>query len=263
LVVGVDVDGRDRFGDLVDIAHERSDLTTPLPSLDRVMAEPVVTTGGIPDDAMRARGWTKQRLRDMQALNYGVLQRFGALPGADRDHTIEFLPGFITEASAWGKRWGVEPTTIDERRVREARYQQQLAERMHATQPPKHRSTELVVDVVEALETGAPFVGPMNIPNAGQCPDIADGPVVESICIADASGIRGRDRVSLPPVLASLLRRIVASQELTLDAALTGSRDTLLHALFTDPVSRSLDHDALVALRDAIVNESTTRPAAT
>jgi alpha-galactosidase len=256
LVVGVDVGGRDRFADLLDVAHDRVDLRAPLPMLDRVMARPVVTTGGAPTDAMRAPGWTKQRLRDMQSLNYEVLRRFGAFPGADRNHTVEFVPGFVTEASEWGKRWGVEATTIEERHGREARYQHELDDRMRRREPPHVRSTELVIDVVEALETGVPFVGPMNIPNAGHCPDLPDGSVVESYCIADGDGIRGRDRAVAPPPLATLLRRISAAQELTVDAALSGSRDTLLHALFTDPLAGALDHDVLVALRDSIVDAS-------
>ncbi len=254
LVVDVDVAGRSRFDDLVDVAHERVDLSAPLPVLDSVMSQPVVTTGGAPTDAMRAPGWTKQRLRDMQALNYEVLRQFGALPGADRNHTIEFVPGFITEASEWGKRWGIEPTTIEERRAREARYQRELDDRMRRERPPRGRSTELVVDVIEALVTGTPFTGPMNIKNAGHCPDLPDGAVVESMCIADGEGIRGRDRAVAPAPLATLLRRISAAQELTLEAALTGSREVLLHALFTDPLAGALDHDALLALRDAIVD---------
>src|SRR5262245_29677831 len=46
LIVGIEVDGRDRFADLVDVAHERVDLDVPLPFLDRVFAGPVVSTGG-------------------------------------------------------------------------------------------------------------------------------------------------------------------------------------------------------------------------
>jgi alpha-galactosidase/6-phospho-beta-glucosidase family protein len=205
---------------------------------------------------MRAPGWTKQRVRDMQALNYEILRRYGAFPGADRTHTIEFVPGFSTEASDWGRRWGVEPTTIEERKEREVKYLARLDERMQSAEPPRGRSTELVIDVVEALETGSPAVLPMNIPNRGHCPDLPDEVIVESMCIADGDGIRGRDCMNAPPALVDLLRRLVATQELTVDAAVTGDRDTVLAVLFTDPLAGSLDHDARLALRDTIL-EST------
>ncbi len=133
LVVGVDVQGRDRTSDLFAIADERADLSTPLPLLDRVMAAPVVTTGGLVDDTMRAPGWTKQRLREHLLLNFEVLRDFGALPGAHPDHTIEFMPGYLTEASQWGKRWGIEPVTIAARRERERVYNARLDERMTST----------------------------------------------------------------------------------------------------------------------------------
>ncbi len=254
LVVGVEVEGRDRLGDLLDVAHERVDLDTPLPLLDRVFAQPVLTTGGGVTDAMRAPGWTKRRLRDTQLLNYEVLRRFGAFPAAGVDHTVEFVPGFLSAESERGKAWGVEPVTVDDRRGREAAYATRLAEKLSAAEPPRHRSTEMVVDVIEALVTGAPIDLPLNIPNAGQCPDLPAEVVVESFCTVDAHGIRGRDQAVAPPAPAALLRRVSAAQELTVEAACTGSRETLLAALFTDPLASALDHDRLVQLADAIVD---------
>jgi len=112
----------------------------------------------------------------------------------------------------------------------------------------------MVVDVIEALLTGTPIDLPLNVPNAGQCPDLPPDVVVESICTVDSSGIRGRDRAVAPPALAALLRRVSAAQELTVDAAVSGSRDALLAALFTDPLASALDHARLVELTDAIVD---------
>src|SRR5690242_17109926 len=161
--------------------------------LDRVFANPVVTTGGGVTNAMRAPGGTKRRLLESQLLNYEVLRRFGALPAADVSHTVEFVPGFQTAESEWGKQWGVEPVTVADRRDREARYAARLAEKVVATEAPRHRSTEMVVDVIEALLTGSPVDLPLNVPNAGQCPDLPPGVVVESVCTVDSTGIRGRD----------------------------------------------------------------------
>jgi alpha-galactosidase len=254
LVVGVEVEGRDRFGELVDVAHERADLDAPLPLLDRVFAQPVVTTGGGVSDAMRVPGWTKRRLRETHLLNYEVLRRFGAFPAADVDHTVEFVPGFLTAESEWGKGWGAEPVTVADRRGREANYNARLTEKLAAAAPPRHRSTEMVIDVIEALVTGEPVDLPLNVPNAGQCPDLPDDVVVESFCTVHARGIRGRDRAVAPPALAALLRQVSASQELTVDAALSGRRDALLAALFIDPLASALDHSRRVQLADAIVD---------
>ncbi len=109
--------------------------------------------------------------------------------------------------------------------------------------------------MIDALVTGNPVELPMNIPNAGQCPDLPVGAVVESICVTDSSGIRGRDRVTAPPALATHLQRIVTAQECTVDAALTGDADALFAALFSDPQAGALDHDTLRALHAALVPE--------
>lgn len=255
LVCEVECEGSDATERLREIAEERVDLSGALPLLDEIMAKPVQATGGVPSAMMRAPGWTKRRLREMLSLNYEVFRCFGALPGADPSHTIEFMPGFLSEASGWGKRWGVERTTIEDRRAREAGYRARLEERMQRTQPPTARSTEMVIDVIEGFETDARVVRPLNIPNRGQCPDLPEGVVVETHCIVDRiGGIRSRDRTSASPEMTTLLRRIVESQWLTLNAAVDGSEEELLAALFTDPLASALDHDALVALRDAILD---------
>ena len=37
------------------------------------------------------------------------------LPAAGDRHLVEFFPGFLTEESGWGRRWGVELTDIADR----------------------------------------------------------------------------------------------------------------------------------------------------
>ena len=48
--------------------------------------------------------------------------------------------------------------------------------------------------------------------------------MLESICVIDGDGIRGRDRPALPPPYDEIVRRHVATQELTVEAALRGDR---------------------------------------
>jgi hypothetical protein len=66
-------------------------------------------------------------------------------------------------------------------------------------------------------------MGPIN---AGQCTDLPGDVVVESMCVVDGEGMRGRDQARVPAPFAELLRRHVATQELTVEAAVTGDRAT-------------------------------------
>ena len=61
--------------------------------------------------------------------------------------------------------------------------------------------------------------------------------VVESICVVDAEGIRGRDVAPLPPPYAELVRRHVAVADYTVAAALRGDRELAEAAFFLDPLA--------------------------
>ena len=74
-------------------------------------------------------------------------------------------------------------------------------------------------------------------PTPGQCPDLPADAVVESICVVDGDGIRGRDAARAPAPFAELLRRHVAVQEMTVEAALTGDRALAQQAFALDPLA--------------------------
>ena len=73
--------------------------------------------------------------------------------------------------------------------------------------------------------TGQRRTFPLNVPNTGQCADLPLDAVTESMCVVDGDGVHGREPVHAPPFFAAWLNRIVAAQELTVDAALTGDRE--------------------------------------
>jgi alpha-galactosidase len=78
--------------------------------------------------------------------------------------------------------------------------------------------------------------------------------MVESMCIVDGGGVRGSDAVSLPPGMAEALRRVSASQELTVDAAISGDRDAAFAAMLLDPLASRLDYDELATMTDEMLD---------
>ena len=86
-------------------------------------------------------------------------------------------------------------------------------------------SGEMVAPMIDAFLRDRPQAFPLNLPNAGQAPDLPPDVVVEAMCVADGDGLRPRDEVRLPPVLAEWVRRISAAQEATVAAALSGDRE--------------------------------------
>jgi len=54
-------------------------------------------------------------------------------------------------------------------------------------------------------------------------------------------------------VLGEYLREVSLSQELTVEAALTGDRTGVLEAMLTDQVARQLPYEQLVAMTDELL----------
>jgi alpha-galactosidase len=202
--------------------------------------------------------WTRGDLIAGNRLKFELFRRFGALPAAGDRHLAEFFPGFLTEESHWGGRWGVHLTTIEERERHQGQHQQALDAMFAEPEVPRLPSGELVAATIDSLVTGHPRTMPLNIPNAGQCPDLPADVVVESMCTVDADGIRGRDRAVAPPVLAEQLRRVVVAQELTVQAAVSGRRDDVLAAMLADPLAGRMDFDALGRMTDELLDATRT-----
>jgi alpha-galactosidase len=178
-------------------------------------------------------------------VKLSLFDRFGVLPAAGDRHLVEFFPGFLTEESNWGKRWGVGLTSIADREVWLDYFKGEFEQLGATTDLPATPSGEMVAPLIDSLLTGTPGAFPLNLPNRGQCPDLPADVVVEAMCTAGAHGVAGRDHARLPPTLAEWLRRIVASQETTVDAALSGDRDLVVEAMLLDPLAGRIDFDQL------------------
>jgi alpha-galactosidase len=217
--------------------------------------EPVHLPEGLGHEQHSFGGQFKKR--DLLASNrvkFSLFERFGVLPAAGDRHLVEFFPGFLTEESGWGRRWGVGLTSIADREAWQGYYKAEFAELRAATEVPQTPSGEIVAPLIDAFLRDKTRHFPLNLPNTGQCPDLPDGPVVESMVTADANGLRGRDTATAPPVLAEWLRRISASQEATVEAALTGDREKVVEAMLLDPLAGRTDFDHLVQMTDELID---------
>jgi alpha-galactosidase len=105
---------------------------------------------------------------------------------------------------------------------------------------PDERTHEYGSYIIEAIETGQPFVLNGNVPNHGLISNLPAGACVEVPCLVDDNGIQPTTVGSLPPQLAALMRSNIAVQELTVEAALTGNREAVHHAVTLDPLTAAV-----------------------
>jgi alpha-galactosidase len=212
-----------------------------------------------PPAAMHARkrsggeGWTKGDIIASAAIKFELFRRFGVLPGSADTHIAEFFPWFLTPRSDFGRDWGVHhygmPGHLDDKRADNANAKA-LQSAENVSELP---SGELVATLLEGLLGGKDRHLPVNLPNTGQVRGLPEGVVVECIGTSGAKGVRARDVTAVPGILGHQLERIVASQEVTVEAALEGDRTKLLEAMLLDPVAGALAYEDVVEMTDAML----------
>ena len=238
VITELDVDGRDGFEMVAELVDELGGLESLAPQPGQEDAEP----------------FSKLDFGRRHLLKLTLLARWGALLGANDRHLAEFMPSVLTEESGWGATWGIELTPMARREEHQAEF---IAE-VDAVLAGKEElatwdSGEMVAPVIDSLITGTRRELPLNRPNTGQCPDLPIDAVVEAMCVVDADGIRGRDVASAPAPFAELVRRHVAVQEMTVEAALTGNRALAHQAFALDPLAGRGDLRETEAMVDELL----------
>ncbi len=222
VVTALDVDGEDGYAILAEMVAEAGGLAALAPHPGRP----------------RAEEFTRLDFVQRHALKLTLLEKWGALPAAGDRHVAEFVPWVLTEESGWGAEFNIELTPIERRQEHQEGYIADVdAWLAGGKKLQTWASGELPAPVIDSLVTGQRRELPANIPNAGQVPDVPDDSVVESICVVDGDGIRGRDVAPLPPPYAELVRRHVAVTEYTVAAAIRGDRELAEAAFFLDPLA--------------------------
>lgn len=238
VLTALEVDGGDGFDVLRSMVDEAGGLEALAPLPGRPEAE-----------AFSRLDFARRHL-----LKLTMLERWGALPAAGDRHLAEFVPWALTEQSGWGRAYNIELTTIAQRQAHQDGYVADVDAWLSGDKELQTwQSGELPAPVIDSLLTGERREAPVNIPNTGQIPGLPEGAVVESMCVIDADGVRGRDRAALPPPFAEMVRRTVAVQELTVEAALTGDRALAEEAFLLDPLAGRGDLHDVVAMVDELL----------
>ena len=102
---------------------------------------------------------------------------------------------------------------------------------------PTERTHEYGSYIIEAMETNRPVRFNGNIPNRGLIDNLPPDCCVEVPCLVDGNGIQPTKIDWYPPQLAALNRTNINVQELIVEAALTGSVETVYQAVMLDPLT--------------------------
>ena len=186
-------------------------------------------------------------------MRYEVLKHFGAFVTESSEHFAEYVPWFIkADRPDLVERFNIP---LDEY-VRRSEALLEDWDRPHADEGP---SMEYGAHIIRACETGEPFRFNGNVPNrhAGGLliDNLPPDCCVEVPCVASGDGVEPEPVGALPRHLAGLMQTNVTVQGLTVDAALSGSRDAARRAAMLDPhTAAELPLDEIAALVDELLD---------
>jgi alpha-galactosidase len=87
---------------------------------------------------------------------------------------------------------------------------------------------------------GEPFQFNGNVPNTGIIPNLPEGACVEVPVVANKRGFNAIHVGPLPPQCAALNNVSIASEEMAVEAALTGDPTLVYHAICYDPLTAAV-----------------------
>jgi alpha-galactosidase len=241
--------GLNHFGVLLEVKYRDSgrdaypDIRAKAPSyFDQVL---------VSDDLMygidKSLSLIKDILRVYNYLPYTHDSHFGeyiqwAWERSDQEHVREFYEFYKIYCQGEQKR--LEDMVAEKRSARNWLY------------PTEER----VVPIIEGVLTDSgQHELSVNIPNDGIIENLPQDIVVECPATVDKDGVHGVKVGKMPSGLAALMRTQATVQELTVEAALTGSRQKALEALLADPEVDSLSSaekmlDEIIQLQGVYLN---------
>jgi alpha-galactosidase len=189
-------------------------------------------------------------------VRYALLKHFGYFVTESSEHLAEYVPWFIKAGREdLIERFNVPLDEYPRRCEAQIAGWEALRERVEAGEAlPLARSHEYGADIIRACETGEPFAFNGNVRNRGLIDNLPGDCCVEVPCVAGEDGIVPQAVGALPRHLAALIQTNVNVQGLTVDAALTGNRDSVYHAAMLDPhTAAELSLDEIAALVDDLL----------
>ena len=112
--------------------------------------------------------------------------------------------------------------------------------------------SEQLLEIIHSLQRDERKVFSVNMPNEGQADDLPRDAILECNAVALGGGFSPVIADRLPPALIAKLQSKLSAIEITVDAALEGSRELMLEALLADGAVG--DPDTARSLRDDLLD---------
>jgi alpha-galactosidase len=165
-----------------------------------------------------------------------LFKRFGYFPTESSEHSSEYVPWFLRHDGEV-RRYRAEIDEYLRRSDENLAAFEEIKRRLDAGElvEAEDRLPQLASQIVHALETGEPVEVYGNVRNDGLIDGLAPDACVEVPVRVDGDGLRPARIGELPPQCLALNRTFENVAELTVRAAVEGSRDLVYQAALLDP----------------------------
>jgi alpha-galactosidase len=190
-------------------------------------------------------------------VKFSLLETYGVIPYPGDRHLVEFFPYFLSAKTHYGADFGVSLTTIEDRRVKWiGGFKKKIAEWTGPAPDsvPRQASQESLAPILAALVAEGPVtVQPVTMPNRGQVANLPLGSSVETLATISHGTVSPHASGLLPNAILGLVQKHCLNQDLSVEAALEGSREKVLQAMLADPLNNNNDAREITAMLDELL----------
>lgn len=179
-----------------------------------------------------------------------LFRMFDAFPCVGDGHICEFVPGWQGEGAYYGKTFGTTFHNFEEYAAGFDKVFDEMADQAYGRAPILKRAEnpnekevfkdeDLFIDVLNAALGEDEILRTVNLPNRGQASNLPMGAVLEATTLINGDGFQPLAFGDLPLGITAILGRILATQELTVEAALQADRKLAVQALVAGETVRT------------------------
>ena len=170
-------------------------------------------------------------------VRYEIMRHFGYYVTESSEHSAEYSPYWIKAGyPQLIERYNIPLDEYPRRCERQIEHWEMRKGEIISNASLAHERThEYGSYIMDAVVTDTPTRIHGNVLNEGCIPNLPDDAVVEVASLVDRNKVQPTLVAPLPPQCAALNMTNINVQLLTIDAALTGSRERVYHAAYLDP----------------------------
>ncbi|MCX7043990.1 MAG: alpha-galactosidase [Candidatus Sumerlaeota bacterium] len=191
----------------------------------------------------------KKKIYNEEIVRNEMFKAFGYYVTESSGHNSEYnwwfrkRPDLIEKYCTHGTGWnpGVYAYILEGYRERDKSWKKETRDWFKKGAPISlERGHEYASSIINARLGGEPFEFNGNVPNKGLIPNLPPDVCVEVPVVANRRGLNSIHVGALPPQCAALNNHSIASEEMTVEAAITGNPEMAYHAVCYCPVSAAV-----------------------